>query len=227
MVQVPKLTMAIKGILFDLDNTLYAYQPCNQAGQRAVVKWLSKQLSVSQPKIIQAYSQARHQTHQQLEGQAASHARVLYLQSVIETLTGRTNVKLTLQAEKIFWQAYFVQMKLRPGILALLQSIHRQGLKVALVTDLTTSLQLSKIAKLRINNYLNFIVTSEEAGHDKPHPTVVKLALHKMQLQPAEVIFIGDSLAKDKIVAQRCHIPFMQLTTQHDVATVMQAVTKL
>lgn len=219
--------MAIKGILLDLDNTLYAYQPCNQAGQRAVIKWLSKKLSVSQQKIKRSYNQARQQIHRQLRGQAASHARVLYLQYVIEDLTGRTNVRLTLQAEKIFWQAYFSKMKLRPGIPTLLKFIHAQSLKMVLVTDLTTSLQLSKISRLRINNYFNFIVTSEESGHDKPHPAMIRLALQKMQLRPTEVVFIGDSLEKDQVVAQRCHIPFIQLTRQRDVTTVTKLVKQI
>lgn len=218
--------MAIKGILFDLDNTLYAYDPCNQAGQQAVTTWLSKTLSVSQRTVAKVYHQARHQIHQQLPGQAAAHARVLYLQSVIEKLTQRSNVRLTLQAEKIFWQAYFSKMTLRPGILALLKSIQAGGLKMALVTDLTTSLQLSKIAKLRIDDYFTCIVTSEEVGHDKPHPAMITLALQKMQLQPTEVVLIGDSLEKDQVAAQRCDIPFLQLATQRDVAAISRWIKK-
>lgn len=218
--------MTIKGVLFDLDNTLYAYEPCNQAGQRAVVQWLSKKLSTAPSNVNQAYHEARQTIHKQLHGQAASHARVLYLQYVIENLTGHTKIRLTLQTERIFWQAYFSQMKLRPGILVLLKSIHRQSLKVALVTDLTTNLQFNKIVKLRINKYFDFIVTSEEVGHDKPHPAMIRLALQKMQLRPTEVVFIGDSLEKDQVVAQRCHIPFMQLATQRDVVAINRLIKK-
>ncbi len=216
--------MPIKGILLDLDNTVYAYPPCDQAGQRAVIKWLSQKLAVSPRTITTSYNHARHQIHRQLQGLAASHARVLYLQYVIEAVTGRTNVNLTLQAEKIFWQAYFEKMKLRPGIVPLLKLIRQHSLILTLITDLTTHLQLAKIAKLRLDQYCDFVVTSEEAGHDKPHPAMITLALQKMHLRSSEVICIGDSLAKDKVVAQRLRIPFIQLTTQRQVAATAKLI---
>ena len=71
--------MQLKGVLFDLDNTLYSYEPCNQAGQQAVLNWLSKQLGLPVRKLQQHYDQARQQIHEQLVGQAASHSRLLYL----------------------------------------------------------------------------------------------------------------------------------------------------
>lgn len=214
----------IKAILFDLDNTLYSYEPCNQAGQQAVVVWLSKQLSLSPKKITQLYNMSRQLVHRQLAGQAASHDRLLYLKYVIEHSTHRTQPHLIMQAENIFWLAYFSEMKLRPGIRSLLQLIHKMQLKMVLVTDLTTRVQLSKIVKLKIDRFFDFVITSEEVGHEKPHPAMIQLALKKLQLRPAETILIGDSIAKDQGVAKCCHIPFMRLASPRDVISITNTI---
>ena len=130
-------------------------------------------------------------------------------------------MKLTLQAERIFWKAYFSKMKLRPGIGKLLQHLRQRGLKLAIVTDLTTSLQMAKLAKLHLTNYFDFIVTSEEVGHDKPHPAIVRLVLQKLQLTANQVVLIGDSLTKDRTVAKHYRIPFIQLAKPSDVTTLL------
>ncbi len=201
----------LKAVLFDLDNTLYAYEPCNVAGQQAAYRYLAKQLGCTVAHIEQAVRSARKALHQDLAGQAASHSRLLYYHRAIEQITGGSLPTVAQRAERIFWKAYFQKMKLRPGVLALLRYLQSNAIKIAVVSDLTTDIQISKIRWLRIEAYIDYLVTSEEAGVEKPNPRMLRLALKKLGVTKREVVLVGDSAERDGGAAKRLGIPYIAL----------------
>ena len=69
--------------------------------------------------------------------------------------------------------------------------------KVCIITDLTAEIQYRKIKKLKLTNLIDFIVTSEEAGIEKPSSNIFELALKKINLKSSEICMIGDSYEKD------------------------------
>ena len=68
---------------------------------------------------------------------------------------------------------------------------------MGICTDLTVHIQHRKIRKLRIDEYIDAIVTSEEAGVEKPDFKMYNKILEKLDVNPEEALFIGDSLKKD------------------------------
>ena len=57
--------------------------------------------------------------------------------------------------------------------------------------------QVEKLKKLNLSKYIDFLVTSEEAGAEKPDKKIFNLALQKMKLSKSKVIMIGDNIKKD------------------------------
>lgn len=201
----------IKTLLFDLDNTLYSYEPCNQAGIRVARHYLCTQLSISHKQFDHQYAQARTLVHRTLAGQAASHSRLLYIKTLCEQLRpGEVNSALWERGTQLFWQAYLHTMQLRPGIKSLLRQAHGTGYNIAIVTDLTTEVQLRKLRKFKLESYIDALVTSEDVGKEKPHPAMIKRALYLLNETSKTALIIGDS-QRDQIVAKRCHIPFYRL----------------
>lgn len=213
---------SIKGVLFDLDNTLYEYAPCNQAGKQAVFKCLAKELNTSQKKVQVAYAVSRKKVNAQLKTTAASHSRLLYIQSTIERLQPGMpiNVATWDTAHTLFWKAYLKQMKLRPGILNLLKCLQSRNIKIGIITDLTTQVQISKLRRLRIGSYIDAMVTSEEAGIEKPDPKMLKMILKKLNLLTKQVVVVGDSMEKDMALTDQYSIPFLHLEKNIDVENV-------
>ncbi len=68
---------------------------------------------------------------------------------------------------------------------------------MGIVSDLTTHIQLRKIHKLGLSQYVDVLVTSEEAGSEKPHAIMFLLALNKLDVSPHEAIFVGDNPIND------------------------------
>ena len=46
------------------------------------------------------------------------------------------------------------------------------------------------------------VVTSEEAGVGKPAPFIFRLACQKLEINPADAVFVGDLLETDALGAQ-------------------------
>lgn len=192
----------IYGVLLDLDNTLYNYATCHEAGMKSSYAVVRRATGLNFPEFHVRYNASRSNVKKLTDGQAASHSRLLYFQNMFEAYFGITNAELTLKAERAYWDGFFKKMKLYPGVKDFLVTCRKRSISVCLVTDLTAEIQLKKITRLRIANLIDLVVSSEEAGADKPHKSIFILALSKLGLAPHEVILIGDDHKKDILGAR-------------------------
>ncbi len=187
----------IKGVLLDLDNTLYAYDPCHEAAYKACENFAWNKNSISPEEFKRSWKEARDLVHQQLHGQGASHSRLLYFHKQHETLFKRSDPAYALEQEQLYWNTFLHTMVLKTEAISFLQKLKARGLKSSLVTDLTTQIQMQKWEHLKLGNYIDFLVSSEEAGHEKPAAAIFELALNKLNMMPRDVIMIGDHPEKD------------------------------
>ena len=68
---------------------------------------------------------------------------------------------------------------------------------------------------------LDAMVTSEEAGVEKPNPKIFLDCLHKLQIKPQEALYIGDSFERDIIGAHAAGLlPFWLNTTRQQAPRV-------
>lgn len=186
--------MKIKGILLDIDNTLYDYENIHNIALNAACDTLQKKYSISKTALIASYKKARLYTHKKLSGTASSHNRLLYFQKMLEDLKLHT-LKDALEAYDIYWGTFLENLTAHDGVYDFLGLVNIK--KICLISDLTADIQHRKIRKLRLYDYTDFLVTSEEAGKEKPHPRIFKLALKKIGLGTSHVCMIGDSYKND------------------------------
>lgn len=194
--------MKYQGILLDLDNTLYDYSIPHNKGLNQVFSYCKKHFNISKEQANMAYSLGRHKVHIELRETASSHNRMLYIQKMLEILK-IPPFKYAIELYNNYWDTFLEEMKLYDGVIELLKKY--KG-RVCIVSDLTAHIQYRKIQKLKIDKHLHFIVTSEEAGREKPHPYPFMLALQKLNLGPQDVCMIGDSFNKDIIGASNIKI---------------------
>lgn len=206
----------LKGILLDLDNTLYEYKPCNEVGNLAVFKTLARHFGRDLQEVVQLFSESRIQVKQYTKGQGASHSRLLYFQRLIEKLGQMTNPELSLEMESLFWDTFMNKMKLFEGVREFLTWVNSKKVPVAIVSDLTAQIQFRKIVKLNLQKHIDFIVTSEEAGADKPATAIFELALYKLGIDRSSALKIGDDdvKGKDRVGAQAAGIQSITVTNE-------------
>ncbi len=194
--------MKFKALLLDIDNTVYDYNSAHLFGMEKVHEYCELTFNINRDQTSEAFNLARKRVHTELSETAASHNRLLYFQKMLEILD-LSPLLHSMDIYNTYWDNFLEKMKPFEGIYSILEKYKS---KICLVTDLTAHIQFRKIKKLKLDKYCNHMVTSEEAGKEKPHPFMFMMALQKMNLQASEVCMIGDSFKKDIFGAANLNI---------------------
>ncbi|MEO8454624.1 MAG: HAD family hydrolase [Sphingomicrobium sp.] len=184
-------------VLLDLDNTLYDYAECNKAGMTAARQLAQQLLNLAPDDFDQCFRDARTELKNRLGATASSHSRLLYFQRTVERAGFTSQPAVALQLEHAFWRTFMDRITLFAGALDFLHDLRIAGVPVAIVTDLTAQIQLRKIVLLGLDRVVDWIVTSEETGADKPDPRGFELAVAKFGGVEGKVWAIGDNIACD------------------------------
>jgi putative hydrolase of the HAD superfamily len=184
-------------VLFDTDNTLYSYDPAHACAQQAVKEKVMNTFSISAKDFDVAFNEARKQIKTRLGHTASSHSRLLYLQRMLEIMGLGSQVLLALDFEQTYWRTFLANAVLFDNVKELLDDLRLLGIPTAIVTDLTAQIQFRKVVYFGLDHYFNYIVTSEEAGFDKPHEAPFQIALEKMQPKGDCIWMIGDNPIND------------------------------
>ena len=201
-------------ILFDTDNTLYPYDPAHKVAQDAIRSKAVRMFSISEKEFDSAFATARHDVKNRLNQTASSHSRLLYIQRMLEIMGLGSQVLLALDLEQTYWRTFLSNAVLFDGVKELLDDIRLLGIPTAIVTDLTAQIQFRKVVYFGLDHYFDYIVTSEEAGYDKPHKAPFKIAVEKMRPNGECIWMIGDNPLND-IRGAREHIDAVTLQKIH------------
>ena len=187
-----------EAVFLDIDDTVYDYTVAHREAVRATAAKSSSLLGLQPEAFAAAYDRARAAVQQRLGASASAHSRLLYFHSLIESVGMKSQPLLALDLEQTYWRTFLGAMKLFPGVVEFLEELRHQQIPVVAVTDLTTQIQLRKLVYLGLDTLLDYVVTSEEAGADKPDPAPFHLALSKVCKPAGHTIWmIGDSIERD------------------------------
>jgi putative hydrolase of the HAD superfamily len=90
-------------------------------------------------------------------------------------------------------------------VLPTLKTLNEQNFTLGLLTNIQS--EINPICqKLGIAPYLDFTVTSGEAGADKPEPPIFRLALERAGVDASEAVHVGDQYRLDVAGARRVGI---------------------
>ena len=106
--------------------------------------------------------------------------------------------------EQTYWRTFLQSCILFPNVRELLNKLNNLNIQTAIITDLNSQIQFRKIIFFGLEQYFDYVVTSEEAGFDKPSKAPFELALKKLNLLPNECWMIGDNLNADILGGKRC-----------------------
>jgi putative hydrolase of the HAD superfamily len=106
-----------------------------------------------------------------------------------------------------------------PGCPALLRDLRAAGLRLAWVSDFTTERQILKLQALGLAEAADCLVTSEEAGAEKPDPRIVDLALNRLRADATQTWLVGDNVLRDVGAASARGIAAVWLRREPAAAT--------
>ena len=208
-------------VIFDTDNTLYPYDKSHAKALEATRQKAVRVLGITHAQFDEAFDEARRQIKARLLNTASSHSRLLYFQRMLELIGLRTQVLMALDFEQTYWRVFLMNSQLFEGIKGLLDDLRLHGIPTAIVTDLTAQIQFRKIVYFGLDHYFDYVVTSEEAGCDKPHAAAFNLAVEKFGPVNGPFWMVGDNPICD-IAGARQTIGAVTLQKKHDGVHVME-----
>lgn len=197
IIDAKKMARKPHAVLFDTDNTLYPYDPAHAAATNAVATKATQMFSIGRDQFDSVLGRARNEVKERLKHTASSHSRLLYFQRMLELLGLGSQVLLALDLEQTYWRTFLSHAELFDGLKEFLDELRLAGIPTAIVTDLTAQIQFRKLVYFGLDQYFDYIVTSEEAGFDKPHEAPFKIAVEKMQPKGDCIWMIGDNPVSD------------------------------
>ncbi|NPA86390.1 MAG: HAD-IA family hydrolase [Candidatus Diapherotrites archaeon] len=190
-------------LLLDIDDTLYDATSLYRMAEERAFKELRRHYPLlSWDLFKEVYKRAREDVHRVLGGSASMHNRFLYFQRMMEILGLTLEPQLLIKLTDIYWNTVFRNARPFPGVIKTLRTLKEHNVRIGVVTDLLAQTQAHKLRALGVSRYVDFMVTSEETGREKPHPSMFLTALHKARMSPEEAVMVGDNLEKDVLGAK-------------------------
>jgi putative hydrolase of the HAD superfamily len=211
--------MALRALLFDLDDTLIPEAPAVTAAYEAVAEHVWRQ---STPERVQQLSDAAHEVwragapwqynervhfslgeglHGEFVAEGPEPDRLrrfvprLHAQAFEAALPAEHRGS-SVELVGIWRRARISALTLYPETREVLSELGSR-LPLALVTNGAARLQRAKLAQTGIEDHFDVIVDSETVGVGKPSPEMFTVALHELGVTPGEVAMVGNDLRRD------------------------------
>ena len=228
MTSLPKGAPPLRGVFFDLDGTLYETPMWFKA---RIALRLARQIS-----LLRQLGRSRDaiRTKRYPDGETLREA-------MFQELATRSQKDIALCRE--FYEVSFLDafVKLlrarchaRPGLEQRLRALRSSGVKLAVVSDYPRIKERLSAIGLTPDLF-DLLVTAEDAGALKPSPLSFQQAARQLQLDPEQVLVVGDRRDMDQAAASAASMRFLGVADRGDtellpwpeLSTELEKVAKL
>ena len=170
-------TQSIKGVIFDLDDTLYGEKQYVRSGYKKIAEYLG-----------------REDADDKLWGyfEAGKPAIDTYLQEISE---------MDKKAECLnIYINQMLEITLYDGVKEMIQELKNKGIKVGIITDGRPEGQKSKLKALGLEVLMDDIIITDELGgiqFIKPNDISFRIMQNRWRIPFEQIIYVGDSPNKD------------------------------
>jgi putative hydrolase of the HAD superfamily len=106
---------------------------------------------------------------------------------------------------EVYYREVFQERSVFPEVVPALEQLSQWGVSMGIVSNTTNPVAIKEmeLENSGLKKYFDFAIYSSKFPFRKPHPSIFQLAIRHFQLQPSEILFVGDSLSTDILGAQR------------------------
>jgi len=179
----------IEGVAFDLDGTLYPNYRLN-------IKLLP--FILREWRLLAAFGEARKIIRAEQENSLPRSGDFYGYQAgvVAKILSGEPG-EIEKKIDSLIyrgWEPHFKTIKLFKNAAATLSALRKAGYKLGLLSDFPPG---KKLANLKIDNFWDAVLCSEDFGAIKPHPKPLTELAKAMSLPCGKILYVGNSRAYD------------------------------
>ena len=186
---------AIKGVVFDLDNTLLDFMQMKEFAVKAAVKGMIEagllvDEDQSYREIIAIYEEFGWENQQVFD-------------VFLEKQVGYVEHKFLAAGIVAYRRAREANLMAYPNVNKTLMALTKAGIKLGVVSDAPSREAWLRIYYLNLYHFFDVVITFDDSGERKPSAVPFKMSLEALQLEPKETIMVGDWPERDVVGAQQ------------------------
>jgi putative hydrolase of the HAD superfamily len=196
------LLVATRAVLFDLDETLFDHRYSVrtalarvQAGHPGLRQRALGELEEEYQRLLDALH-----PHVLAGAMTMEQARTERFRRLCEFCHAQISPDEAEGLAALYRAAYNGTRRPVAGAVPLLQALHGQ-VRVGVVSNNLTEEQREKLLVTGMSDLIDFLVTSEDAGAQKPDPAIFGEALSRAGCRATEAVMVGDSWESDVVGA--------------------------
>jgi putative hydrolase of the HAD superfamily len=208
--------MLIKGIIFDVNGTLVDIW--TDEGHEEIYRTISNLLSYQgislDPKslkdlyfqIMKEQRTASRERHPEFDAVGIFREIIVqYATDFTRDLPARKLEQLPTLLAETYRAASRFRLQLYPGVQGTIAQLHSKY-RLAALSDAQTAYAVPELNAVGLSRYFDPIIVSGDFGYRKPHEGLFAKALAAMNMEPSEVLYVGNDMYRDVYGAQRVGI---------------------
>jgi FMN hydrolase / 5-amino-6-(5-phospho-D-ribitylamino)uracil phosphatase len=189
----------IKAITFDLDDTLWPVWPVIERAEQALADWLGQHAPITA--ALLADPAARHEVREQV---TRSRPDLQYQLSTIR----RESIRLALQRcgedPQLAEAAFDVFFAARNRVTLYADALPALEFLASRLPLVALSNGNADLRRIGLDNYFKASISAHAFGVGKPDPRIFHAAADAAQVQPQQVLHVGDDATMDVLGALDC-----------------------
>lgn len=182
--------MGVQAVVFDVDGTLY---PSIKMYIRSIGFF------IQHPLLVMKFNSVRKEIRSIRPIHDFKHLQASLLAE--STNMSVEEAKGTIQAIMYNkWENIFRGIKTFPYVLPVLTELKRRNFLLGVLSDFPV---LTKLAYMNLEGLWDCALASEEAGYLKPNPEPFLATAEKLDLEPSQILYVGNSYEYDVLGAKQ------------------------
>ena len=185
----------IKGVIFDLDNTLLDFMKMKQVAVKSAIRGMIEAgMAIKESKsfndIIALYEKIGWENQKVFD---------VFLEQSI----GYVDNKYLAAGIVAYRRAREANLLAYPNVNRTLIDLTKLGVKLAVVSDAPSREAWMRIYYLNLHHFFDAVITFDDSGERKPSSVPFEMALKKLNLEPKSSLMIGDWPERDVVGAKK------------------------
>jgi HAD superfamily hydrolase (TIGR01549 family) len=201
------LKNALQLVLFDLDDTLFDHQHSRRCGLLVLQHAYPPLARIPIEDLVAEHERQLTASYDRvLDGAVSLSANRLerFRRMFVNCGVAMHAAEVALAMQR-YRRAYEEHRRAVPGVISLLTHL-KPRLRIGVVTNGLVEAQQEKIVACKLEGFIDFLLTSEEAGVKKPDPRLFLLALEQAKTRREDAVVVGDSWTLDVLGAHQAGI---------------------
>jgi HAD superfamily hydrolase (TIGR01509 family) len=197
----------VRGVIFDLGSTLIHRTGLDLEREKctALAAYAASALGCRDPDALASrLLEIRVNNWRQAEADQVERLGIDAIAQVLSAAGLSIDSAGLRRAEAVFFEPEIRASRLYPGVRALLDQLHKKGLRLGMISNATShQLILDIVDKHELGRYFDPILSSAGFGRTKPHPSIFTHVLTAWGIPATAVVMVGDTLGADILGAAR------------------------